>query len=68
MKKILLTCSLIVGSILLVQAQFQYGDTKVNVGQVRGTIDGRPVTANPSTGQVQIGNGRGGGANGGFRI
>lgn len=61
MKKILLTCSLIVGSILLVQAQFQYGDTKVNVGQVRGTIDGRPVTANPSTGQVQIGNGRGGG-------
>ncbi len=61
MKKLLLACSLIVGSCFFVSAQFQSGDVRVNVGQVRGTIDGRPVIVNPSTGQVQIGNGRGGG-------
>lgn len=61
MKKLLLACSLIVSSCFLASAQFQAGDVRVNVGQVRGTIDGRPIIVNPSTGQVQIGNGRGGG-------
>lgn len=65
MKKILLTCSLIVSSIFFASAQFQIGDFKLNVGRVCGQIDGHPACVNPNTGQweVQTGNGTGVGGN-----
>ena len=65
MKKLLLTCSLIVSSCFFAGAQIQVGGVNVNVGRVCGTISGRPACINPSTGQWEIvtGNGTGVGGN-----
>lgn len=65
MKKALLACSIIVSSCFFASAQFQIGDTNINVGKICGTIDGKPACINPSTGQWQVvtGNGTGIGGN-----
>jgi hypothetical protein len=60
MRKLLLTLFCIVGSCFFAYAQFQIGDTKVNVGRVCGTIDGKPACINPSTGQYEFTDGAGG--------
>ena len=64
MKKILLACSLIVGSVFFAYAQLQVGDVKVNVGKVCGKISGKPACVNPSTGQWEIITGNGTGVSG----
>jgi hypothetical protein len=65
MKKALLACSIIVGSVFFAYAQLQVGDVKVNVGKICGTISGKPACVNPSTGQWEVvtGNGTGIGGN-----
>jgi hypothetical protein len=64
MKKILLACSVIVGSIFFAAAQFDVGGVKVNVGQQCATINGKPMCYNPSTGAWQIVTGNGVGVSG----
>ena len=64
MKKALLACSLIVISCFFVYAQFQAGDVRVNVSRVCGTISGKPMCINPSTGSWEISDGKGGGIGG----
>lgn len=64
MKKILLACSIIVSSVFFTYAQIDLGGVKVNVGRVCGKIGGKPACVNPSTGQWEISDGKGGGAGG----
>ncbi len=59
MKKTLLACALIVSSCFFASAQFQIGDTNVNVGRICKDIDGKPFCINPMTGQFQAATGDG---------
>jgi hypothetical protein len=67
MKKLLLACSIIVSSCFFSYAQFNIGGqngVNVNVGRVCGKINGKPACINPSTGQWEISDGKGGGISG----
>jgi Type IV secretion system pilin len=64
MKKTLLACSLIIGSVFFASAQIDLGGVKVNVGQVCGKVDGKPACVNPTTGQWEVSTGNGTGIGG----
>lgn len=59
MKKILLTCSLVVSSVFFAYAQFDLGGVKVNVGQVCKTEGQKKLCLNPSTGDWMVTDGDG---------
>ena len=54
MKKQLLTLFLVVSSCFFAYAQYDVNGVKVNVGQVQGTVDGKNVIVNPTSGQYQV--------------
>ena len=64
MKKALLACSIILSSAFFLYAQSDSGGVQIQVGRVCGTIGGKPMCINPTTGQWEISDGRGGGIGG----
>lgn len=64
MKKALIALVFFATGAFSVSAQFQVGDTRINVGRVCTTINGKPACVDPSTGQFQIVTGNGTGISG----